>query len=92
MRILEWVLQGIFPTQECNLSLFHCLQWQADSLPLTPPGNLNEHRGLFFLTTGCRPNVMWSNEVLPQPVLEVCRYAMGPIFLWVRFFFGMGVL
>ena len=31
----HFLLQGIFPTQGSNLSLLH---WQADSLPLVPPG------------------------------------------------------
>ena len=30
-----FLLQGIFPTQGSNLHLLH---WQADSLPLVPPG------------------------------------------------------
>ena len=33
------LLQGIFLTQESNPSLLHLLHWQADSLPLVPPGN-----------------------------------------------------
>ena len=32
------LLQGIFPTQRSNLGLLHLLHWQADSLPLAPPG------------------------------------------------------
>ena len=32
------LLQGIFPTQRLNLCLLHLLHWQADSLPLAPPG------------------------------------------------------
>ena len=43
-RILEYcvgclvLLQGIFLTQGSNPSLLRLLRWQADSLPLTPPG------------------------------------------------------
>ena len=49
-RILEWVaipvaitgvgsiLQGICPTQGLNSFLLSLLLWQADSLPLEPPG------------------------------------------------------
>ena len=40
-RILEWAaipLQGIFPTQGSKLHLSCLLHWQADSLPLVPPG------------------------------------------------------
>ena len=32
------LLQGIFWTQGSNLRLLHLLHWQADSLPLAPPG------------------------------------------------------
>ena len=32
------LLQGNFPTQELNPSLFHLLHWQVGSLPLAPPG------------------------------------------------------
>ena len=32
-------LQGIFLTQGSNLHLLGLLHWQADSLPLAPPGN-----------------------------------------------------
>ena len=32
------LLQGIFPTQGSNPCLLHLLHWQADSLPLEPPG------------------------------------------------------
>ena len=31
-------LQGIFPTEGSNLHLLSLLHWQADSLPLVPPG------------------------------------------------------
>ena len=46
-RILEWVanflLQGIFPTQESNPHVLHLLHWQAASLPLRPPGKFILH-------------------------------------------------
>ena len=35
----HFLLRGIFPTQESNLCLLHLLHWQADSLPLAPPGS-----------------------------------------------------
>ena len=35
----HFLLWGIFPTQESNLCLLHLLHWQADSLPLAPPGS-----------------------------------------------------
>ena len=31
----HFLLQGIFPTQGCNLPLLHLLPWQVDSLPLS---------------------------------------------------------
>jgi len=40
-RILEWIVmlfsRGLFLTQESNRDLPH---WQADSLPLEPPGKV----------------------------------------------------
>ena len=36
------LLQGIFMTQGSNLHLLGLLHWQADSLPLVPPGNPKE--------------------------------------------------
>ena len=38
-HFLLWV---IFPTQGSNPSLLHLLHWQANSLPLLPPGNLTK--------------------------------------------------
>ena len=35
----HFLLQRNFPTQETNPSLWHLLQWQADSLPLSHLGN-----------------------------------------------------
>ena len=34
----HFLLQGIFLTQGSNLGLLRLLHWQADSLPLAPPG------------------------------------------------------
>ena len=36
---LHTLLQGIFPTQESNLSLLWLLHWQADYLPLSHQGS-----------------------------------------------------
>ena len=33
-RILEWVLQGIFPAEGLSSNLLGLLHWQAGSLPL----------------------------------------------------------
>ena len=35
----HFLLQGIFPSQELNLSLLHLLHWQVDSLPLSHLGS-----------------------------------------------------
>ena len=35
---LGFLLHGIFPTQRLNPRLLRILCWQADSLPLAPPG------------------------------------------------------
>ena len=37
----HFLLQGIFVTQGWNPCLLHLLHWQADSLPLVPPGKLH---------------------------------------------------
>ena len=34
----HFLLQGIFPAQGSNQHLLHLLHWQADFLPLPPPG------------------------------------------------------
>ena len=38
-RLCHFLLQGIFPTQGSNPHLLQFLYWQADSLPLSPPGS-----------------------------------------------------
>ena len=37
----HFLLQQIFQTQGSNSHLVHLLHWQADSLPLAPPGKLS---------------------------------------------------
>ena len=41
-----FLLQGIFPTQELNQFL-RLLHWQANSLPLVPPGKPNTHYTIY---------------------------------------------
>ena len=36
-----FLLQGIFPNQGSNMHLLYLLHWQANSLPLAPPGKPN---------------------------------------------------
>ena len=43
-------LQGIFSTQEWNLSLLHLLYWQAGSLALVPLGSLHDLGNTDFST------------------------------------------
>ena len=38
----HFLLQGIFPTQGLNLCLQHLLHWQAEFLPLSHLGNLQQ--------------------------------------------------
>ena len=45
-----FLLQGIFLLQESNLCLLHLLHWQADSLPLAPPGMPQNFRGQCQIT------------------------------------------
>ena len=50
----HFLLQGIFPTQELNLSLLYLLSWQAVSLPLMLPGKpLMPHRQKQFRYWKC---------------------------------------
>ena len=42
----HFLLQGFFPTQGLNPCLWHLLHWQADSLPLAPPGKSEAFSGL----------------------------------------------
>ena len=48
----HFLLQGIFLTQGSNSHLLHLLHWQADSLPLLPPGKPT------FLGGGLMPSSM----------------------------------
>ena len=36
-----FLLQGIFPSQGSNMHLLYLLHWQANSLPIVPPGKPN---------------------------------------------------
>ena len=57
------LLQGIFPTQGLNPSIFCLLHWQADSLPLAPPGKpLLPSRGHKILLQSLK-NSEFSNNI-----------------------------
>ena len=43
----HFLFQGIFLTQGSNSSLLSLLHWQADSLPLAPPGKPPSHNYLY---------------------------------------------
>ena len=43
----HFLLQGVFLTQESNPCLFGFLHWQADSLPLVPPGKAQLENVIF---------------------------------------------
>ena len=49
----HFLLQAIFPTQGLNLHLLCLLHWQADSLPLAPPGkpHTDYHGIISFMKT-----------------------------------------
>ena len=72
------LLQGIFPTQGSNLSLFCLLHWQVDSLPLAPPGKPKKGNSL---------EQMWVQmDILVRGRALGCR-----LVLWNPFFFSVSV-
>ena len=44
LKCIYFLLQGIFPTQGSKPCLLRFLHWQADSLPLAPPGKPQSER------------------------------------------------
>ena len=75
---LNWTelnLQGIFLTQDLNLSLLHLLHWQANSLPLVPPRKPPEEEedrnekgwDTDFLLSVCVSTLRQSSWVFPNP-------------------------
>ena len=77
------LIQGIFPTLECNPHFFCLLHWQVDSLSLVPPGKLTG-QGLIaqLCSTLCNPWIVahqdpqstefsrqeyWSGQPFPSP-------------------------
>ena len=64
----SFLLQGIFPIQGLNLHSLLLLHWQADSLPLVPPGSLCNPPST-LLMTGPRLRVpSWGLSIAP-PVM-----------------------
>ena len=75
----HFLLQGIFPTQGSNPGLLYLLHWQADSLPLAPPGKpYNQLHGTYFqdcsvtksCPTLCHPMNCMQHTSLPCPPLS----------------------
>ena len=71
----HFLLQGIFPTQGSNLCLLCLLHWQADSLPLAPPGKPNIVGQLVNLVTQscptlCNPMDYTVHGILQARILE----------------------
>ena len=54
----HFLLQGIFLTQGLNLHFLRLLHWQADSLPLAPPGK--SHLNL-WLMSNTNFNIKWED-------------------------------
>ena len=74
-RILEWVP---FPTSGVgNLCLLYLLHWQADSLPLAPPGKPRfKHDFVYF-------RISHSGSLMP--VTMATKHANGRTWLWTQF-------
>ena len=71
--VCPFLLQDIFPAQGSNPHLLHLLHWQADSLPLAPPGKpMALEKGL------CWEN--WNRHSLPLLLPSAClhRVSLGP--------------
>ena len=57
----HFLLQGIFLTQGLNPGLLNLLHWQADSLPLAPPGMpQNESESRSVVSDSLRPHRLYS--------------------------------
>ena len=74
----HFLLQGIFPTQGLNLWFLCLLYWQADSLPLSPPGKALLNSTWLELTDPSRTDhrdrqqwaLAWSKVLVPCPGTE----------------------
>ena len=58
------LLQGIFPTHGLNPCLLH---WQADSLPLLPPGKPQEIFKVYFKSLICIFEKKIQEDPIPSP-------------------------
>ena len=75
------LLQGIFPTQGSNPYLLCLLHWQADSLPLAPPGEPSESFLRFYSQEWCcwvrgathEASILFSRKAIPT--LTLTSYA-----------------
>ena len=79
-------MQGIFPTQGLNPSIFCLLHWQADSLPLAPPGKpLPPSRGHKILLLQSLKNSEFSNNIF-----FISRFSFYSL-SWVVFFLKLNI-
>ena len=78
----HFLLQGIFLTQRSNLCLLRLLHWQADSLPLAPPGKPKRVERL-------TPNLEKRSFSFLCLLLCVCRYFDASVCL--HNFGGVGI-
>ena len=68
----HFLLQGLFPTLGSNSCLLHLLLWQADSLPLAPPGKPNFSYNKYLMSTVFL--------FLPLPLFHLLFYFFPPPF------------
>ena len=93
-RILEWVgchflLQGIFLTQEWNLSLLRLLPWWEHCLPLNHPGSPNYMKVKVLFSQWCLilcDPMNW----FPLPGSSVHGILLVRILEWVAIHFSRG--
>ena len=74
----HFLLQGIFPTQGLNLHLLYLLHWQADSLPIAPPGKPKPVLLLLFshpvVADPLQPHrLQQARPPYPSPSPRVCK-------------------
>ena len=90
----RFLLQGIFPTQGSNQGLLSLLHWQADSLPLAPPGKPPLYIYAFFFILSLQFGLIlaYSAEIHYSPPLQseapytgcFCNHQPVPEAHWVR--------
>ena len=81
------LLQGIFPTQGSNLPLLCLLHWQAGSLPLAPPMEMQWNQSLQSFVKQCHlaPKI---SAVGVQVHAKIHKYNLCVLYQFVRLFFA----